>query len=39
MNSDVEFHIKQKYSWAKLPANVKQVGYSVQKSNLLIEVR
>ncbi|GAB6029426.1 hypothetical protein CHUAL_005185 [Chamberlinius hualienensis] len=24
MNSDVEFHIRNNYSWARLPANVKQ---------------
>jgi len=26
MNSEVEFHIRQNYQWAKLPVTVKQVG-------------
>ncbi|XP_066272929.1 protein FAM91A1-like [Branchiostoma lanceolatum] len=31
MNADVEFHIRHNYTWAKLPASVKQVMGNSQK--------
>ncbi|XP_064606810.1 protein FAM91A1-like isoform X2 [Liolophura sinensis] len=31
MNSDVEYYIKHNYTWAKLPANIKQVVGNAQR--------